>query len=139
MRATLPDTVKTTVMIMNPETLKVMKEAAEKARDAYPNVAWFTVADLQRTRVALSVVCSEHIARCDPQTILALIAEVERQAEENDQLRAANLTVLIQEITERLTPEEAATFRGLVLSATRDWVDEVTRQTKPTKRSRTTQ
>lgn len=64
-----------------------MKAAAEKARDAYPNVAWFTVADLQRSRVVLSVVCSEYIAQASPAAVLALIAELERQEREVERLR----------------------------------------------------
>lgn len=63
---------------MTTEQLAALKEVAEAARDAYPNVKWFTVADLQRTRVAFSVVCSEHVAAFDPTTCLELIEEVER-------------------------------------------------------------
>jgi len=59
-----------------------LKTSAENARDAYPSVAWFTVSDLQRTRVALSVVCSEHIAKASPESVLALIALVEQQGRE---------------------------------------------------------
>jgi hypothetical protein len=63
---------------MTTEQLAALKEVAEKARDAYPNVKWFTVSDLQRSRVALSVVCSEHVAAFDPTTCLGLLEEVER-------------------------------------------------------------
>jgi hypothetical protein len=101
---------------MNPETLKLMKESAQQARN------WNSTAATDFRRY------------CNPANVSALIAEYERLKEENDQLRAANLNVLIQEITERLMPEEAATFRNLILSATSDWVDEVTTKPRPAKR-----
>lgn len=65
-------------MTLTPEQLASLKEVAETARDAYPNVKWFTVSDLQRSRVALSVICSDHIAAFDPTTCLELLEEVER-------------------------------------------------------------
>jgi hypothetical protein len=65
-------------MTIASEQLAALKEVASKARDAYPNVKWFTVSDLQRSRVALSVVCSEHVAAFDPTTCLELLDEVER-------------------------------------------------------------
>jgi hypothetical protein len=55
-----------------------LTQIAEKARDAYPNVEWFNVVQLQDTKIAFSVVCSEHIAAFDPTTCLELLEEVER-------------------------------------------------------------
>jgi hypothetical protein len=65
-------------MTLTPEQLAALKEVAEKTQDAFPNVNWFTISDLRRSKVALGTTCSEFIATFDPTTCLELLEEVER-------------------------------------------------------------
>jgi hypothetical protein len=64
------------------EQLQQLLSVAERTRDAYPNVKWFSVADLQRSHVAFSVTCSEHVAAFDPTTCAELVREVMRLRED---------------------------------------------------------
>jgi hypothetical protein len=86
--------------MLNESELERLLEVAEKARETYRNVRWFTVADLQRTRLSLSisVTDSEHIAAFDPTTCAELAREVLR-------LRAI-VAVLGDVIEGRTTPLE---------------------------------
>ena len=68
------------------QRIATMKAAAEKARDAYGNLAWFTVPALQH-RNPISVIDSEHIAQASPVAVLALIGELERLERENERIR----------------------------------------------------
>ncbi|HEU4509053.1 MAG TPA: hypothetical protein VFR78_12480 [Pyrinomonadaceae bacterium] len=65
-----------------------------------------------------------------PELIKTLCDEVDRLREDNSDLVAANLSNLLSEIKERLTPEEGKRFQALLMSATKGWVDEVTERTK---------
>lgn len=62
--------------------------------------------------------------------IEALEDQLAQVTQERDDLRAANLSNLLSEIKERLTPEEGREFQSLLMSATKGWVDEVTERSK---------
>jgi hypothetical protein len=91
------------VRALNPETLKAMKEAAEKATPG-PWYVWNPFEDTDEEEVVVhggprnQVICrtddvddddkdnANFIAICNPANVSALIAEVERQAREIERL-----------------------------------------------------
>lgn len=62
----------------------------------------------------------------EPIMVRRLADEVERLRKDNADLTAANISTLLGEIKERLTPEEGQQFHSLLMAATRGWVNEVT-------------
>lgn len=55
----------------------------------------------------------------------ALEVERDKLRAENDDLIAANITKLLEEIKQRLTPEEGEEFQELLMAGARGWMGEV--------------